>query len=279
MTKVEVRDGLKVCKFHNAATGATGEAAGAEILVAAGRLANVEGLNLEAIGLHADAEHGIEVDDYLQTHSTRVYAIGDALLRNTYTHFAEAEAAVAFQNAVLRSRKKMDYSGIPWATFLDPEVASVGITEAKAEEERRPVRIYRLAFTEIDRAQIDGRTQGFAKVVATPAGKILGATVVGDDASMIVQEFVLAMKMGHGLSDLAAAVPVYPSYAGVASHLASQFRDSRLQNGYIQSALRLFYGFTPRVGTGNGSEVTKRDATSSHAAADSHVPASHGLGH
>jgi len=276
VTKVEVRDGKKVCKFQDPASGATGEAAGSEILLASGRLANVEGLNLEAVGLHADAEHGIEVDDYLQTHATRVYAIGDVLHRHPYAHFAECEAAIAFQNAVLRIRKKMDYSGIPWATFLDPEVASVGITHAQAEEERRPVRVYRVAFAEIDRARIDGRTEGFAKVVATSTGKILGATVVGEDASMILQEFVLAMKKGLGLNDIAAAVPIYPTYAGVARHLASQFRESRLGNTYVKSALRLFYGFIPRVVAGNGTAESKPETTSEP---ESHALAPHGHGH
>jgi pyruvate/2-oxoglutarate dehydrogenase complex dihydrolipoamide dehydrogenase (E3) component len=276
VTKVEVRDGKKVCKFQDPATGATNEAAGAEILLAAGRLANVENLNLEAVGLHGDAEHGIEVDDYLQTHSTRIYAIGDVLQRHQYAHFAECEAAVAFQNAVLRIRKKMDYSGIPWATFVDPEVASVGITQARAEEERRPVRVYRVSFGEIDRARIDGCIEGFAKVVATPSGKILGATVVGHDASMIVQEFVLALKKGLGLNDIAAAVPVYPTYAGVAHRLASQFREGRLGNNYVKSALRLFYGFIPRVDAGNGTAESNPETTSEP---ESHPAAAHGHGH
>jgi pyruvate/2-oxoglutarate dehydrogenase complex dihydrolipoamide dehydrogenase (E3) component len=245
VTKVALGDGKKICTFQESATGTTGEVTGTEILLAAGRLANVETLNLEAVGLHGDPEHGIAVDDYLQTHSTRVYAIGDVLKRHSYAQFAESEANVAFQNTVLKIRKKMDYSLIPWATFLDPEVASVGITRATAEDERRPFRVYRVSFAEIDRARIDGTTDGFAKVVATPGGKILGATVVGEDASMILQEFALAMRKGLGLNDIASAVPIYPTYAGVARHLASQYRDSRLESSYWKSALRLFYGFTP----------------------------------
>ena len=112
ITKVEVRDGQKVCKYRETSGGAeaTGEISGSDILVATGRMANVEGMNLDAVGVHGDAQHGIEVDDCLQTHSTRVYALGDVLLRHPYTHVAEKEATVVFQNAVLRLRKKMDYS-------------------------------------------------------------------------------------------------------------------------------------------------------------------------
>jgi pyruvate/2-oxoglutarate dehydrogenase complex dihydrolipoamide dehydrogenase (E3) component len=253
LTKVESRGGEKVCTWRDSATGAAGETAATAILLAAGRLANVEGLNLEAVGVHGDARHGIEVDDYLQTASTRVYAIGDVLLRHPYVQFAEHEAGVAFQNAVLPFRRKVDYSSIPWATFTDPEVAAVGSSEAQIRALERPYRVYRVAYSEIHRARIDGHTEGFAKVVATPAGKILGATVVGEDAAMVVQTFALAMRKYLALSDIAGAVPIYPTYAAVAHHLAAQHRASRLESSYVQRALRLLYGFTPRIAAGNGS--------------------------
>jgi len=275
VTKVEVRDGRKVCRFRDLATGSAGESSGAAILLAAGRLANVEALNLDVVGIHGDAHHGIGVDDYLQTHSTRTYAIGDVLLRHPYTHFAEREAAVAFQNAVLRIKKKIDYAGLPRGAFVDPEVAALGITEGQARAERRPCRIYRLDFAEIDRARIDGLTDGFAKVVATPAGKIMGATVVGEQAGMIIQELVLAMERNLSLGDLAAAVPIYPTYAGAVRQLAIQHRATKLENSYVQTALKLFYGFIPRVAAGNG-------ATEPHAEppAEEHLPvASPGHGH
>ncbi len=275
VTKVEVRDGRKVCRFRDLTTGSTGESSGAAILLAAGRLANVEPLNLDVVGVNGDASHGIEVDDHLQTHSTRIYAIGDVLLRHPYTHFAEHEAAVAFQNAVLRIKKKIHYEGLPRGAFVDPEFAAVGISERQARAEQRPCRVYRLDFADIDRARIDGLTDGLVKVVATPAGKILGATVVGEQAGMIIQELVLAMERNLSLRDLAAAVPIYPTYAGAIRQLADQHRATRLENGYVQTALKLFYGFVPRVATGNG-------ATGPHAeppADDHHPVTAHGHGH
>jgi pyruvate/2-oxoglutarate dehydrogenase complex dihydrolipoamide dehydrogenase (E3) component len=253
ITQVEVRGDRKVCIYRDPATGTTAEVSGSDILLAAGRLAQVEGLNLEAVGVHADLHHGIEVDDYLQTHSSRVYAIGDVLMRHQYTHAAEREAAVVFQNAVLRLRKRMVYETLPWATFSDPEVAGVGISERQARAEHREFRVYRVPFAAIDRARIDGRTDGFAKVVATPAGKILGATIVGADAGMILQEFVLALEKGLGLGDLARAVHIYPTYAGVVRRLANQFLATRLQRRFVQTALRFFYGFNPRVTATNGA--------------------------
>jgi pyruvate/2-oxoglutarate dehydrogenase complex dihydrolipoamide dehydrogenase (E3) component len=272
ITKVETRDGRKVCKYRETLTSdAIGEVVGSEIFVATGRLANVEGINLDAVGVHADPHHGIEVDEFLQTHSTRVFAVGDVLLRHRSADAAQREAAVVFQNAVLRRRKRMDYSRVPRATFVDPEVAAVGITQAQAQSEERAHRVYRVAFDQVDRARIERRTQGFASVVATPSGKILGATVVGQDASMILQEFVLAMEQNLSLRDLAAAVPIYPTYADVARKLADQHRATRLENSYVQTALKLFYGFVPRD---SGATVRANEAPAPEA-----VAGAHGHGH
>ena len=171
--KIENRGGQRVCHYKDGDTGLAAEVASAEILCASARLANVEHLNLEAVGVHADPEHGIEVNELLQTHAVRVFAIGDVLKRQQYTHVAEAEAEVAFQNAVLRRRRKIDYSNLPRATFLDPEVATVGISEAEAKADGLEHQVFRVDYADIDRARIEGRTGGFAKVVASPSGKIL----------------------------------------------------------------------------------------------------------
>ena len=188
----------------------------------------------------------------------RVFAIGDVLQRNQYTHVAEREAEVAFQNAVLRKRKKMDYGNLPWATFLDPEVATVGISEAQAISSGLDHRVFRASYADLDRARIDGRTEGFAKVVATPAGKVLGATILGEEASLVLQQFVLAMDSGLGLGDLAGTTQIYPTYARIVRNLADQYQATRLDRGFRAAALKLFYGFQPRtagpVETANGDE-------------------------
>ena len=228
ITKVESKGGEKICTIRDRATGSSSEIAGGAILVTAGRAANVEGLNLEAIGIHADSANGIEVDEYLQTHSSRTYAVGDVLMKHFSTHVALQEATVAFQNAVLRICKKMDYALIPWATFTDPVVSGVGLTEARARAAELPCRAYRLGFDQVDQAVIDGCVGGFAKVVTTPAGKILGATVVGQDSTMIIHEIALAMARGVRISHLAAAVPIDPSYASVLYQLGLQARAVKL---------------------------------------------------
>ena len=138
--EVEARGGQTLCKFTRRSSGAAGEVAGSHLLVATGRLANVEDLNLEVVGVHGDTVHGIEVDDCLQTHSARIFAIGDVLLRHRYANAAEREAEVVFQNAVLKLKKKIDYSRLPIAAFIDPELASVGVTEEQARPRRFPAR-------------------------------------------------------------------------------------------------------------------------------------------
>ncbi len=260
LTRVEVRNGQKVVAFRDRVSKDTFEAAGTHILVAGARLANIEGLNLDAVGVHADPERGIEVDEHLQTSAQRIYAIGDVLHRHPFTHAAEREAAVVFQNAVLRVPRRVDYASLPSATFTDPEVATVGLTEEAARARHPEVRIVRARFSDLDRARIDGRTDGFAKVVATPAGKILGASVAGEDASMIVQEFVLAIEHGLTLIDIAQTVHAYPTYAGMAGVLANQFTVNRPEGGLVQTALRWFRGFKPRTDAEAGAaEASRRE--------------------
>jgi pyruvate/2-oxoglutarate dehydrogenase complex dihydrolipoamide dehydrogenase (E3) component len=243
ITGVQVRDGRKVVRFRKGAKGDTFEAARTHLLVAAGRLANVEGLNLEAVGVHGDSEHGIEVDEYLQTRTRHIYAVGDVIGHHQWTHAAEREAAVVLQNAILRLSKRVDFSAVPRATFVDPEVASVGQTEAEARAEDPDLRVFRVELADVDRARIDGATAGFAKVVASPAGRVLGASIVGPEASAVLQEFVIAMEHGLTLADLSNIVHTYPTYSGLARALANQFQATKLEKGYVQTALRWLYGF------------------------------------
>jgi pyruvate/2-oxoglutarate dehydrogenase complex dihydrolipoamide dehydrogenase (E3) component len=269
VTGVALKDGQKVVKFRNKAR-ETFEASRAHLLVATGRLANVEGLNLEAVGIHADPQHGIEVDEYLTTHTRHILAIGDVIGHHQWTHAAEREAAVAFQNAVLRLSKRIDYAAIPWATFTDPEVATVGLTEAEARARDPDVRVFRVELADVDRPRIDGLTDGLAKVVAAPSGKVLGATIVGPEASAVLQEFVLAMEHGLTLMDIANAVHPYPSYGGVARKLANQFVATKLEKGYVQTALRWFYGFRGRPDGGPAKPEPTPAAVVGHAGGPGH---------
>lgn len=243
ISNVECREEGKVVHFVDRETGNSYQAVRSALLVAAGRRANVEGLNLEAVGIAADSRRGIPVDAYLQTTSRKIYAIGDVIGRNQWTHAAEREAAVVFQNAVLGLPKRYDETVIPRTTFTDPEVASVGRTTGFEDSET--VRTIQVEYEELDRARIEGRTQGFAKVAVTPSGKILGATILGDSAALVFQEFVLAMEQGLTLHHLLNTIHAYPTHAGLVRALATKFASTRLEHGLTRAALRLVYGYEP----------------------------------
>lgn len=243
---VTTHDGRRVVKFRNKSTHDTFEAKRSHVLVVGHRAPNIEGLNLDVVGIHADAEHGIEVDEYLQTHTPNIFAIGDVLGRRSYVQAAEREAAVVFQKTVLHVPKRIDYRTIPSVTFTDPEVAVVGLTEQSARAQEADVRILTVEYDELDRARIDGRTEGFAKVLASPGGKILGAAIVGEGAGTVLQELVVAMENGLTLNDLAQTAHAYPTYAGLVRKLAVAFGATRLEHGFFQTALRWFYGYEPR---------------------------------
>jgi pyruvate/2-oxoglutarate dehydrogenase complex dihydrolipoamide dehydrogenase (E3) component len=278
VTSVVVKDGRKVCTVRDKASHASSEVSGTHLLVATGRLANVEGLDLEAAGVHGDPVHGIEVDECLQTQSTRILAIGGVLSGPTCPAAAGRQEAVAVQNAVLRLRRKIDYSALPWTTLIDPEVASVGLTEAEANERHPEVRVLRVELPELDRARIDGRTGGFAKLLATPSGKILGAAIVGPEAALVLQELVLAMQNGVNLHHLAETMHPYPSYADMAHRLAEEFEAKRLDTSLVHKALRWFHGYQPRSAADGGTdpEAPANEHAEPVASASSH---SHGHGH
>ena len=121
-------------------------------------------------------------------------------------------------------------------------------TEAKAEEIDH--RVYKVAYDELDRARIDGRTEGFAKVIASPSGKILGATILGEEASLVLQQLVVAMDAGLGLGDLVDSTQIYPTYGADRADLADQYQATRLERGFSRAALKLLL----RVPAPDGSD-------------------------
>ena len=149
--------------------------------------------------------------------------------------------------------RKIDYSALPWTTFIDPEVASVGLTEAEAIERHPEVRVLRVELSELDRARIDGRTDGLAKLLATPSGKILGATVVGPEAALVLQELVLARQGGLSLQHVAETIHPYPTYADLARRLAEEFEARRLDTSLVHKALRWFHGYQARSAADGGT--------------------------
>jgi len=186
------------------------------LLCAVGRAPRVTGFGLEELGIALTAKKTIETDAYLQTRFPNIFAVGDVAGPYQFTHTASHQAWYAAVNALFGGFKrfKADYSVIPWATFTDPEVARVGLSEAEAKEQGIAVEVTRYDIDELDRAIADGTAHGFVKVLTAPGkDKILGATIVGEHAGDLMAEFVLAMKHGLGLNKILGTIHIYPTLA------------------------------------------------------------------
>lgn len=195
------------------------------LLVAVGRIANLEGYGLEELGI--PCSRTIETNDYLQTLYPNIYAAGDVAGPYQFTHTAAHQAWYAAVNALLHPFKKfrVDYSVIPWATFTDPEVARVGLNETEAIEQGASYEITRYSLDELDRAITDDATEGFVKVLTVPGqDRILGVTIVGEHAGDLLAEFVLAMRQGIGLNKILATIHIYPTFAEANKYAAGAWK-------------------------------------------------------
>jgi len=207
--------------------GATGTVIGDEILLAAGRVPNVEGLDLERAGI-VYSKKGVQVDDRLRATNPRVYAVGDVAARWQFTHLADAQARIALQNALFFGRKRASALVVPWCTYTDPEVAHVGLTPQDLDEARVDHQTFTVPLQEVDRAVLDGETDGFARLHADRRGKILGATLVGRHAGETIGEMALAMTAGLSMQDLARTIHPYPTQAEALKRAGDLWMRGRL---------------------------------------------------
>ncbi len=212
-----------------------------EILVATGRQPNVESLNLETAGVNV-SKQGIRVNAFLQTTNPRIYACGDVIGGYRFTHVAGYEANVVLKNALFFPFTKANYRVIPWATFTDPELARVGLTEQQARElHGNDVYVVKQDFAEVDRAQAEGATSGFAKIITRRNGQILGAHLVGPSAGELIPEIVLAMSHKLPISAL-SGIHIYPTLAEVNSKAAFELTKQKYEkNQRLQSLLENFF--------------------------------------
>jgi pyruvate/2-oxoglutarate dehydrogenase complex dihydrolipoamide dehydrogenase (E3) component len=210
-----------------------------EILVATGRLPNVEGLNLEAAGVEYD-RRAVKTDDYLRATARRIYAAGDVTGHFQFTHMAAYEASVVVRNAFLfwPLRQKTDWRIVPWAVFTDPETARVGLTEKEARQRYADVKIWRLDVKENDRALAEDETQGFVKLVcAGRKEKIVGAHLVAPRAGELIHEIALAMRQGLSAAALGGLVHVYPTFTQITQQAGVEAILASLARPFTQKAL------------------------------------------
>lgn len=199
-----------------------------QLLVAAGRAPNVENLGLEAAGVEHGAQ-GVVVDEFLRTTNPRIYACGDICSPFQFTHAADFMARIVIQNALFLGRAKHSSLTIPWATYTSPELARVGLNEAEAEAKGIAVETHTQPFSGVDRAILDGETEGFARVhTRVGSDQIVGATIVGAHAGELIGEIALAMKGRLGLRAIASAIHPYPTRAEAIRKLGDLHNRARL---------------------------------------------------
>src|SRR5437667_7182152 len=201
------------------------------LLVAIGRSPNLQSLDLKSAGVDVN-ERGVRVNDYLQTSQRDIYAVGDVIGPFLFTHMADAQARVVVRNIVAPFqflRQKMDYSVVPWCTYVDPEVAHVGLCEKEARQENVDYDLFVVPLQDVDRAVVESEDAGFAKILTRKGSdKILGATIIAPHAGDLLHEFVLAMKAGVGLGTIASTIHAYPTFAELARKGGDKYNKKRL---------------------------------------------------
>lgn len=197
------------------------------VLVAVGRAANLKGFGLEELGIPTGRT--VDTNEFLQTNYPNIYAAGDVAGPFQFTHTAAHQAWYAAVNALFDPIKKFkaDYSVIPWATFVEPEVARVGLNELEAKEKGIPYEVTTYDIDDLDRAIADSEAHGFLKVLTVPGkDKILGVTIVGEHAGDLIAEYVLAMKQGIGLNKILGTIHIYPTLAEANKYVAGNWKKA-----------------------------------------------------
>jgi pyruvate/2-oxoglutarate dehydrogenase complex dihydrolipoamide dehydrogenase (E3) component/uncharacterized membrane protein YdjX (TVP38/TMEM64 family) len=195
------------------------------VLLALGRSANLSGYGLEELGVRCGQT--IETNALLQTNYPSIYAAGDVAGPYQFTHVAAHQAWYAAVNALFDPFKTfaVDYRVIPWATFIDPEVARVGLNEQEARAQGIACEVSTFGIDELDRAIADSAAHGFIKVLTVPGkDRILGVTIVGEHAGELIAEYVLAMKQGIGLNKMLGTIHIYPTLAEANKYVAGNWK-------------------------------------------------------
>lgn len=213
------------------------------LLCAVGRAARLTGYGLEALGI--PTQRTVQTNEYLETIYPNIFAAGDVAGPYQFTHTAAHQAWYASVNALFGDFKKFkaDYSVVPWATFIDPEVARVGLNEQEAREKGIAHEVTRYGLDELDRAIADGEARGFVKVLTVPGkDRILGVTIVGAHAADLLAEFVLAMKHGLGLNKILGTIHTYPTMAEANKYAAGEWKRAHAPQRLL-GWLQKFHGW------------------------------------
>lgn len=216
------------------------------LLVALGRRASTMGMGLEDVGVELSGG-AVVVDARMRTSQKHIFACGDVTGKFQFTHAAGYEAGIVISNAVFKLPRKADYSLLPWCTFTDPELASIGLNEAAAKREGLDSSIRLERFVDNDRAQAEARTAGCVKLVLDSRDKPVGVQVCGEGAGEVLSEWVAVMNGKVGLGTLAAAVHPYPTLSEINKRVAGNVLGDRLFSDTVKKALNFLFDYRGQV--------------------------------
>ncbi len=217
-----------------------------KILVALGRQVNTGGLGLEDIALDFDRK-GIKVDDRLRTNHKHIYAAGDIIGGYQFTHAAGYEGGVVLNNAILHIPKKTNYTNMPWCTYTDPELASIGMNEKSAEAAGIDYSVWKEEFRSNDRSLAEGEETGMVKLLLDGKAKPVGIQILGPHAGELINEWVAVMNGGIKLSVLASAVHPYPTLGEINKRVVGNYYSGKIFSPKVQKALKFFFHFKGRA--------------------------------
>jgi pyruvate/2-oxoglutarate dehydrogenase complex dihydrolipoamide dehydrogenase (E3) component len=210
------------------------------VLVAVGRAPNLEGLFLEKAGIEF-TKQGIKVNPYLQTTNKNIFACGDVVGPYMFSHVASYQAQVCVRNALFKkvAWQKVSYSNIVWATFTEPEIAHLGLTEDQAREKFKKIRVYKTKYTDSDRAITDNEREGLIKVVTDKRGFVLGAHIAGAKASELLQGFIIIKGLRQPLDKLATLMFVYPTLSELVKKTAAKTLVEKAKSPLIKFVIKM----------------------------------------
>jgi pyruvate/2-oxoglutarate dehydrogenase complex dihydrolipoamide dehydrogenase (E3) component len=217
-----------------------------QILVALGRQANLEGLGLEGISLDFDKK-GLKVDNRMRTNHKHIYGAGDVTGAYQFTHAAGYEGGVALSNAILHLPKKADYTYMPWCTYTDPELASIGMNEKGAKEAGIEYTVWKEEFSANDRSLAEGEEVGNIKMILEGKGKPIGVQILGPQAGELLGEWIAIMNGGVKLSTLASSVHTYPTLAEINKRVVGNYFSGKIFSEKVKKTLKFFFHFKGRA--------------------------------
>ena len=227
------------------------------LLVALGREANLKGLNLEGIGLAYDAK-GLQLDPRLRTGHKHIYGAGDVTGTYQFTHAAGYEGAIVLSNAIFHLPRKADYTFVPWCTYTDPELASIGMNEKRAKAAGLKYSVWVEEFKDNDRSLAEGEHAGKIKMILDEREKPVGVQILGPRAGDLMSEWVAVLNGGVRLSTLASAVHPYPTLGEINKKVAGTFMSRKIFSDGIKKGLRFFFH---RRGRACGPAEEERSST------------------